>query len=49
MIFMTGLSDFVTEGDHGFPDFPERIVENGPKFPNPLLLIVNPIKYVKLM
>jgi len=34
------MSDFVAEGHHGLPDFPERMVEDGPKFPNPLLFIV---------
>ena len=42
MIFMTRMSDFMAEGDHGFPDFPERMVEDRLKFPNPLLFIVSP-------
>jgi len=40
---MTRMSDFVAEGDHGFADFPERMVEDGPKFLNPLLFIVSSI------
>jgi len=43
VIFMTRMSDFVAEGDHGFPDFSERMVEDGPKFPNPLLFIFSPM------